>query len=400
MKVKVLLTLLKKLVLFSILACIIGITGCGGSEKDAAVITMQKETFEIVIPAFGELDAVKSTPIMASAQVRGQQTIAWMIPENSQVKTGETVIRMAASYYVDSLRTEKFNIARLDLEIQDKEKVLDKEKKDIQAQLALTEIEKQLAEVFAARDEMIFSRNEIIESSINVEFLGTKTQHFQEKTKQIEKKAQAELQLLKSKKKTLQVKVEQLQSALDSLELKAPHDGILIYEKNWRGEKPRLGMSAWPGMKLAKLPDLNSMEAKVFVLESEAAGLKGDLPATVTLDSSPGLTFNGKVIGMDTIAKPPEENNPLKYFEVKISLEKTDPAIMKPGSQVKTVIFVRKLENVLAIPNQALFFNDGHTYVNVMKGSKIEKRAVKTGDRSLTRTVITEGLTVGEKVVL
>jgi RND family efflux transporter MFP subunit len=397
MKVKVLIT---ASVLILIFINIIGTMGCGGSEKDAAVITMQKETFEIVIPAFGELEAVKSTPILPSPQVRGQQTIAWMKPENSRVKAGETVIRMAASYYVDSLQTEKFNVARLDLEIQDKEKALDKEKKDIQAQLALTEIEKQLAEVFAARDESIFSRNEIIESSINIEFLGVKTQHLREKTKQLEKKTLAELQLLKSKKKTLQVKVEQLQSALDSLELKAPHDGILIYEKNWRGEKPRLGKSIWPGMKLAKLPDLNSMEAKVFVLESEAAGLKGDLPATLTLDSSPGLSFNGKVIGMDTIAKPLEENSPLKYFEVKVSLEKTDPAIMKPGSQVKTAIFVRKLENVLAVPNQALFFNDGHTYVNVLKGSKSEKRAVKTGDRSLTRTVITEGLTAGEKVVL
>ncbi|MDQ1353844.1 MAG: HlyD family efflux transporter periplasmic adaptor subunit [Acidobacteriota bacterium] len=392
--------LLKTLVLIFIIISIMGIMGCGGSDKDAAIITMQKEIFEIVIPAFGELDAVKSTPIMPSPQVRGQQTIAWMIPENSQVKAGETVIRMAAEYYVDSLRTEKFNIARLNLEIQDKEKALDKENKDIQAQLTLTEIEKQLAEVFAAKDETIFSRNEIIESSVNVEFLGVKTKYLQEKSKQMEKKALAELQLLKSKMKTLQVKVEQLQSALDSLDLKAPHDGILIYEKNWRGEKPRLGMSAWMGMKLAKLPDLSSMEAKVFVLESEAAGLKGDLPATVTLDSSPGLTFSGKVIGIDTIAKPLEEKSPLKYFEVKINLEKTDSAIMKPGSMVKTTIFVRKLENVLAVPNQALFFNDGHTYVNVMKGSKLEKRAVKTGDRSLTRTVITEGLAAGEKVVL
>ncbi len=377
-----------------------GTAGCSSAGKDAAVITIQKETFEITIPAFGELDAVKSTPIMPSPQVRGPQTIAWLVPENSRVKAGEPVIRMAAEYYMDSLRTEKFNVARLNLEIQDKEKALEKEKKDIQAQLDLTEIEKQLAEVFAAKDATIFSRNEIIESSINVEFLATKTKHLQEKSKQMEKKALAELQLLKSKMKTLQVKVEQFQSALDSLELKAPHDGILIYEKNWRGEKPRLGMSVWPGMKLAKLPDLNIMEAKVFVLESEAAGLKGDLPATITLDSSPGVAFNGKVDGMDTIAKPLEEGSPLKYFEVKISLEKTDPAIMKPGSLVKTKIFVRKLENVLAVPNQALFFNDGHTYINVMKGSKMEKRAVKTGDRSLTRTVVTEGLTAGEKVVL
>lgn len=384
--------------IIAVMGCFVAMN-CGNPGK-AAAVTVQKGTFEIVIPAFGELDAVKSTPILASAQIRGQQTIAWLAPENSKVKAGETVIRMDSAYYVNNLRTEKFNIARLDLEIQAKEKALAKEKKDIEAQLALTEIEKKMAEVFAAKDESIFSRNEIIESSINVEFLGTKTRHLHEKTKQVEKKSQAELQLLKSKMKTLQMKAEQLQSALDSLELKAPHDGILIYEKDWRGEKPRVGMSVWMGMKLAKLPDLNSMEAKVFVLESEAAGLKSELPVTLNLDSSPGLFFNGKVTGMDTMAKPLAENSPLKYFEVKVSLEKTDPSIMKPGSQVRAAIFVHKQENVLTVPNQALFFNASQPFVNVLNGSGTEKRPVKIGDRSLTRTVITEGLAVGDKVVL
>lgn len=389
-----------------ILLCIIilisipGILNRCSPEKAAAAITIQKGTFEIVIPAFGELDAVKSTPIMPSPQIRGQQIIAWIAPENSRVKAGETVIRMDSTYYTDSLRTEKFNIARLDLEIKAKEEALAKEKKDIQGQLNLTEIEKQLAEVFAAKDETIFSRNEIIESAINVDFLGTKNHHLQEKTKQLEKKAQAELQLLKSKRKTIQVKIEQYQSALDAMELKAPHDGILIYEKNWRGEEPKVGMAVWTGMKLAKLPDLSNMEAKVFVLESEAAGLKGDLSVTLSLDSSPGVIFNGKVMGIDTIAKPLTEKSPLKYFEIKVSLEKTDPLMMKPGSQVKASIFVRKQEDVLTVPNQALFFNSSQSFVNVLNGSKTEKRMVKIGDRSLTQTVIIDGLTAGEKVLL
>lgn len=374
--------------------------GCSDLGKAAAAMTVENGTFEIAIPAFGELDAVKSTPIIASTQIRGPQIIAWIAPENSRVKGGETVIRMDSVYYVENLNKEKLNIARLELEIQAKEKTLAKEKKDIQAQLDLTEIEKQLANVYAARDESIFSKNEIIESSINVEFLGKKTSHLNEKTKQVEKKAQAELQLLKSKMKTLQVKAEQLQSALNSLELKAPHDGIFIYEKDWRGDKPRVSMSVWTGMKLGKLPDLNYMEAKVFVLESEAAGLKNDLPVNLTLDSSPGLVFNGKVIGMDTIAKPLTEKSPLKYFEVKVSIEKTDPSIMKPGSQVKAIIFVRKQTNVITVPNQALFYNSEQPFVNVLNGSGTEKRMVKIGDRSLTRTVIIDGLKAGERVLL
>ncbi|HLP61296.1 MAG TPA: hypothetical protein VK186_20805, partial [Candidatus Deferrimicrobium sp.] len=88
MKMKIHFTLLGIMAVMGFLAAM----GCGNPGKEAAM-TVQKGTFEIVIPAFGELDAVKSTPILASAQIRGQQTIAWIAPENSRVKAGETVIR-------------------------------------------------------------------------------------------------------------------------------------------------------------------------------------------------------------------------------------------------------------------------------------------------------------------
>jgi len=194
--------------------------------------------------------------------------------------------------------------------------------------------------------------------------------------------------------------VDQYREALNSLEIKAPHDGLFIYEKNWRGEKPRLGMTVWRGMKLGKLPDLNRMEAKVYALESEAAGLKSDLAAEVVLDAAPGETFSGKVTTIDSLAKPLERKSPLKYFEVKITLGTTDPQLMKPGSQVEAFIFVQQERDVISVPNQSLTFNEGQAYVNVKKSAGVEKRKVEIGARSLTRTIITKGLTEGETIFL
>lgn len=375
--------------------------GCGASgKKNIAAMTVQKGRFEIIIPAFGELQAVTSTPITVPTTVRGSQTIAWIAPENSIVKKGETVIRMDAAWYKERIQKEEFSITKLNLQIGEKEKELGKEKKDLQGQLIVTEIEKELAALYAAKDETIFSRNEIIEDAINLEYLKTKTRHFEQKKEQLEQKSIAELQLLQLKRKTHQVKLKQYRDALDSLEVKAPHDGLFIYEKNWRGEKPRVGMSVWRGMKLAKLPDLSRMEAKVYVLESEAAGLKADLPVSIFLDSSPGMVFPGKVTNIDTIAKPLERDSPLKYFEIKVGIDKIEKEIMKPGSQVKASVFVQEQDNVITVPNQALFFDDGDAFVNIKRSSNVEKREVKIGARSLTQTVITDGLAEGEEVVL
>ena len=379
--------------------------GCSASQqKSVALIAVNKGTFEITIPGFGELQSVKSTPITVPGQVQGDQAIAWMAPENSLVKEGEIVIRLDVTSYKDNIQVEEFNKSKLDLEIKDKEQQMKKEKSELFGQLNLTTIEKEINDLYAARDETLYSRNKIIEDAINLDYLKEKTRHFQQKKLKLERKARAELKLLELRRRTFQVKIDQYKEALDAMEIKAPHDGLFIYEKSWRGEKTRVGMSVWPGQKLGKLPDVSVMEAKLYILESEASGLKSALPVSVVPDSQPGKSFTGKVTAIDTIAKPLEQDSPLKYFEVKVALDVTDQEIMKPGTQVKAFIFVQQLQNVISIPNQALFFeqNNGKalSFVHMKGASESAKREVKIGVRSLTRTVVTEGLSEGEQILL
>jgi HlyD family secretion protein len=371
----------------------------GGAN--VANVNVRKGTFEILIPAFGELKAAKSTPIVVPPESRfGLQTIAWIAPEYSTVKSGEVVIRLASTELADLLRTEQAEVAKLNLEIAQKEKQLEKEKSDLTGQISVTEIQRELADVYAARDETIFPRNKIIEDAIDLNYQTIREQHFQWKREQLEKRITAELQLLQSKVRAHEVKVKQFQDQLNNLELRAPHDGMLVIEKTWNGEKYRVGMYAYGGMKLGSLPDLSVMEAKLYVLESEASGLKESLPVSVRLDFEPGRVFTGEVAGIDTIAKPLSEESPLKYFEVKVSLDVTDPRLMKPGVQVKASIFVERLTGVIAVPNQALVFDQDKAFALVKKGSGFRRRPVEIGARSLTQTVVTDGLEEGEEILL
>jgi hypothetical protein len=73
---------------------------------------------------------------------------------------------------------------------------------------------------------------------------------------------------------------------------------------------------------------------------------------------------------------------------------------MKPGVQVKASIFVERLTGVIAVPNQALVFEQDKAFALVKKGSGIQKRPVKIGTRSLTLTVVTDGLKEGEEILL
>jgi len=376
--------------------------GCGGPGGGAAAgMNVRRGTFEIVIPAFGELQAAKSTPIVVSPESRfALQSIAWMAPEYVAVKSGDVVIRLASTQLPDLLRTEEAEMAKLNLEIAQKEKQLQKEKNDLTGQIAVTGIQRELADVYAARDETIYSRNKIIEDAIDLNYQTIRERYFQQERTQLEKRIAAELQLLQSKARAHEVKIKQFQDQLNNLEIRAPHDGMLIIGKMWNGEKYRVGMNAYSGMKLGSLPDLSVMEAKVYVLESEAAGLKESLPVTVRLDYEPGRSFTGKVAGIDTIAKPLNEDSPLKYFEARVGLDVTDPELMKPGVQVRASIFVEKLDDVIAIPNQAFVFEGDAAFVFIRKGGRVLKRPVEMGARSLTQTVVTKGLEEGAQILL
>jgi HlyD family secretion protein len=301
---------------------------------------------------------------------------------------------------VERLRVEQVEMDKLDLEIEKKQKQLEKDKTDLHGQIEVTSIQRKLADVYAARDETIFPKNKIIEDAIDLGYQNTRERHFERKRDQMEKRIAAELQLLEAKANTRRVQIKQIQDQLNNLEIKAPQDGMLVINKYWSGEKYRVGMNAYPGQKLGSLPDLSKMEAKLFVLESEAAGLKEGLPVSLTLDFEPGRVFTGKVIGLDTIAKPLGEDSPLNYFETKVELDVTEPELMKPGVQVRASVFVEKEADVLAVPNQALVYEQGKAFLLVMISARVEKRPVETGARSLTLTIITKGLRDGETVLL
>jgi hypothetical protein len=366
-----------------------------------AAVEVRTGTFEIVIPAFGELQAAKSTPIVVSPESRfALQSIAWMAPDYTLVRSGDVVIRLASTQLPDLLRTEEAEVAKLRLEVAQKEKQLEKEKADLTGQISVTAIQRELADVYAARDETIYSRNKIIEDAIDLNYQTIRERYYQRERAELEKRIRAELQLLQAKLRAREVKIQQFRDQLNNLEIRAPHDGMMIIAKMWNGEKYRVGMNAYSGMKLGSLPDLTVMEARIYVLESEASGLKEGLPVTLRLDFEPGRAFTGKVGGIDTIAKPLSEDSPLKYFEAKVALDASDPRLMKPGVQVKASIVVEKRAGVVAVPNQALVFEAGRAFVLVKGGGRVQKRPVETGARSLTQTVVTKGLEAGERILL
>jgi hypothetical protein len=196
------------------------------------------------------------------------------------------------------------------------------------------------------------------------------------------------------------VKVENAEKSLRSLRILAPHDGLLILEKNWRGETAFVGDSVWPGQKLAEIPDLSKLEARVFVLETDAAGLEAGLSARLVIEGRPGAEFTGTVSRVDALAKPRDQMSPVKYFETTIALEQTDASFMKPGQRVRAVIRLEEADGVVAVPRGALFDKDGKRVVYRWEHGGFAPVEVTVSRNSVSRVVVDQGLLAGDRIAL
>jgi len=112
------------------------------------VYTVSARSFPVLVRAKGELKAKKTTEI--KCLVEGRTTILWLIPEGTQVKKGDLLVRLASDKIEERLRQEEAKeasaIAALEAAEKDLEILIDKNKSDIQkadVKLALAKLDRE-----------------------------------------------------------------------------------------------------------------------------------------------------------------------------------------------------------------------------------------------------------------
>jgi len=332
--------------------------------------------------------------------VMGPQVLTWIAPEGVPVEAGQVVARFDGQQFEVERDKAEIELAKVGLNRDAKARELAIELGSVDGNRSLVAREFELAQRFASADVRIYSRNEILDMLQDQSYLGSQNRYYDWKSSQSEQRSGAEIALLDTQAARHQLKRDQNSANLGRLELTAPHAGTLVYARNWWGEPPSAGQTVWPGMKLAELPDTGTLEAKLHVLESEAAGLAAEQAVEIRVDAAPDVTFHGVVKSVGQLAAPREKDSPVKYFEFTVSLERTDPTRMRVGALVRARVQVARVEQAIAIPNQALYGDaEGH-WVYVLDGDKAQRRSVRIGRRSGTRTEIVEGLASGERIAL
>jgi RND family efflux transporter MFP subunit len=256
------------------------------------------------------------------------------------------------------------------------------------------------ADRYRVDDPEVFSRQEIIRSEID-RTLATQRIETSDAVRSIRQDvAKVDLDLLDIERRKAGIAIDRASKGLEALEIKAPHDGILVYKRDWRGEITKVGDTVWAGQPVGEIPELGTMQARVYVLEADAGGLAVGLPATLVVEAHPSIEYKAKIKKVDTLAKRRTGWIPVQYFGATLELQATDPAVMKPGQRVRAVLALDARADAISVPRNAIFEKDGKKIVYKRAGSEFVPAEVTVGPAAVGRVVVERGIAVGDEIAL
>jgi len=372
-----------------------------GNDPASEVPTyvVSRGDFSRKIHAEGNLKAADATILGPPTKVRRPLKIAWLAPDGSWVKEGDVVIRFDPTDLEEELKQGRHDRATTDSQIAQKTVREEGSRRNLERDAEVAILELDYAEGFQGKDDLIFSRTEIIEAEIDRDLALVKRDHAEQAGRVHGELAQTELDLLSIERRKAELTISQAEEGLQDLEVRAPHDGIFALKTVW-GRRPEVGQMVWGGNAVAEIPEPETMEAQIYVLEADAGGLEVGLPATVRLDAHPGVTHRAQVNKVAALAQRRNHRVPTQYFAVTLAFDRTVTEVMKPGQRVQAVLTLDELEDVLTVPRQAVFEKDGKKVVYARRGGRFEPVEVELGPAAPGRLVIEKGLREGDHIAL
>ncbi|MEM7052030.1 MAG: efflux RND transporter periplasmic adaptor subunit [Acidobacteriota bacterium] len=382
-----------------VLGAVLFLTFGAAAGPEIPTQRLERRDFVRRVPAEGYLRATQSNALKVPSTIQGPVRIAWVTEDGSRVAAGEPVVRFDPSDFEERMTQARDDLDRLGFERRSEDSTSQAELANLDRDAEVARLELDSAERFQKRDEQLFSRTEIIESEIDGDLARHRQRHAESSKADRAKLSRTQLDLLGIEQRQANLRLATAESSLEDLEIVSPQDGIVVLKTDWRGNPPRTGDTTWAGQPLAEIPNLAEMEAEVWVLEADAGGLAAGQAASLVVEAHPEVRHGAVVKSVDSVAKPRRRGSPVQYFSVVLTLEETDPAVMKPGQRVRAELLVEERPDALVVPRQAIFERDGEFVVFARQGAGFEPRSVVMATTFLGQSVV-EGLDEGTEIAL
>lgn len=375
--------------------------GCT-STSEPVVVKPKVGSFEVSVTVSGELDAKNSIDIQGPGNVRKagiwQIKITDLVPEGTVVKKGDFVAELDKSEVMSKVKEVEINLQKF---------MSQATQAKLDCTLTLAQARDNLINLRFAMEQRKLEMDESIYEApstrrqAEIEYDKSRRSYDQEVINYSTKTQQAEAKMreVNADLNKEQQKYDEYMSLLGEFTIMAPENGMVIYAREWGGEKLVVGstISAWDPT-VATLPDLTVMESITFVNEVDIQKILKGQKVEIGLDADPNKKLKGEVTSVANIGEQ-RPNMDSKVFEVRILVQDVD-STLRPAMTTSNKIVMAVKENVLSIPLDCIHNQDSITYVYRKQGASVLRQEVKVGLKNDNEAEILEGLRPEDELYL
>jgi multidrug efflux pump subunit AcrA (membrane-fusion protein) len=371
-----------------------------GTEELFAEV--QKGDFEISISTAGELTAQNSLDILGPEMAMGrdirstQIRIQDLVPEGTIVRKGDYIATLDRTELSNSLKDAYENLTRLrtNLEV----KLLD-------TAVLLSGLRDAIKnQEFAVDEAALKFKNSKFEPPTVIRQAEINLYQAQRVLDQRKRSytrvfAQNKTDLANQNYwlSRMERRVNDLEEVLAGFTVVAPGNGMVIYKKEWRGNKRKAGSMINPiDRVVATLPDLSVMISKIYVNEIEVAKVRKGQQVEIGVDAFPGKQYRGTITFIANIGEN-LPNTTDKVFEVQVTLDGSDP-LLRPSMTTSNKIIVNRINDAVFIPIECVQAGiDSIPFVYRKNGLR---QVIVTGEANDKNMIIEKGLEPGTMIYL
>lgn len=411
-----------------------------GPASDVITYEVKRANLPVVVSERGTLESSKNED--AFCQVEGQTTIISIVPEGTKVKKGELVCELDSAALTDQLTNQEittrgadasYQNAKLTREVAEiavneyKEGIFVQELQTAKGEIALAEADKKRAEDrldwsnqmlkkgYVSVGQNLSEKLTLDRAGFSLEQAQTKLEVLTKYTKgKTVKELESEVEKARSdelaKEATFSLektKESKLRRQIKNCKIVAPNDGLVVYANDpGRGmgqQTPQIeeGATVRERQKIFSLPDITKMQVNTKIHESMIDRVTPGLRGRIKVDAFPDETLTGVVAEIKPLPDPSSWfSSDIKVYTSLITIEKV-PNGVRPGMNAQVEILVTQLDNVLAVPVQAVLAYKGKDHIAVRgPEGKFEVRDATLGISNDKLVEVKTGLKAGDLVAL
>jgi HlyD family secretion protein len=380
------------------------------SAKSLAVPTalVQRGAVELRVVANGELRPPLTATLVAPP-VSGTLQIVKLLQSGTQVKKGDVVVEFDPS-------EQEYNLEQAQSQLREAEQQIIKNKADAAVQAAQDKVDLLKAAFDVRRAELEVQKNELLseidarKNTLALDEARRRQAQLKQDVNSRQISNEAGIAVLEQKAQQSRLNMQQAQTSIQNMVIKAPMDGVVSVKENQDASggffytgmilpEYHEGDQVWPGRFIADVLDLRQLELVGRVDETDRPNVTPGSAVDVIVNTERKRQYSGKVRSVAGLASRRAWGaDAIRTFDATIDISNLDPQL-RPGSTAEVVIHGVSLRDQFYVPRQCVFRRDGNPVLYVREGSGFKAQPVKIVSQTVALAII-EGVAQGAEVAL